>query len=100
MRAATGENTFAPFRLEVWIDPQHLPPATKGTGSVRLDHQTPRNQFAQWMIRPVPVHNDHLFKTVIGQTFTNVEHILDEMFKVNVDRARKIHHMVYIAITD
>ena len=35
---------------------------------------------------------------VVGQTLADIEHVLDEVLEVNVDRAREVHHVVDVAI--
>ena len=46
------------------------------------------------------VDDDHLLEAVVSQALADVEHVLDKMLEVNVQRAGKVHDMMHIAVTD
>ena len=58
-----------------------------------------RADINQIVIGAIAIEQNHFFKSMVGQAFANIQHILNKMLVVNIHRPWKIHHVMHITIT-
>lgn len=100
MGAAAGEFALAPAREEFLVDGQEVPPGGDDALGVCFEIGAARDEIEIRHVRTVAIEEENFFEAVVSERFCDVEHVIDEMLEVIVDRAREIHDVPCVAIAN
>src|SRR5262249_51421127 len=76
------------------------PPSRQNALRVGLEVRAARHQIEIGHVGTVPVEQDDFLEAVVGERFGDVEHVVDEMLEMIVNRSWKIHDVARVAITN
>ena len=91
---------LSPARQEVLVDGEQVPPGDEDALGVRFQVGSARHEVQVGHVGAVSVEQDDFLEAVVGEGFRYVEDVMDEMFEVVVDGARKIDHVARVAEID
>lgn len=98
MGTAAGELALPPAGQEFLVDRQEVPPAGEDAFRIGFDIGTPGHEIKVRHVGTVAIQQNDLLEAVVGQRFRDVEDVVHEMFKVVVDRPRKVHDMPGVTV--
>ena len=98
--AAARKFALAPARQERLVHGQQVPPRREDALGIGLQIRAPGDQIEVRHVGTVPVQQHDLLEAVVGERFRDVEHVIDEMLEVIIDRAGKIHDVPGVAVAD
>ena len=85
---------------ELLVDREQVRPLDRQALRVGLEIRPPRHEIEVRPVRAVAVEQDDLLEPVVGERLRDVEHLVDEVLEMGVDRAREVHHVARVAIGD
>ena len=100
VRAAAGEFALAPAREEFLVHGQEVPPGGHNAFGICFDIGAARDEIEIRHVRTMAIEEEDFFEAVVSERFCDVENVIDEMLEVIIDRAREIHDVPGVTITN